>query len=80
MTDLFLRSEVFKSDLAYEEHFFLDADYLRCLALLYCDSEHQHIKGILLSHMIAKNRSKTTKIISKMCRLTSIDMQTLSWI
>ena len=75
-TEEFLFSEVCKSKRAYSN--LIDADYLRCLALVYCKSDRPTIKGFMLACMIANHRCITTKeIISKMCRLTSTDMYAL---
>ena len=75
-TQEFLFSAVCKSKRAHS--ILIDADYLRCLALLYSKGDAS-TKSFWLARMIDDHRFiTTTEIISKMCRLTSTDMYALS--
>ena len=67
--------EVCKSERSY--FFYIDADYLRCLALVYCKGDAS-TKSLWLARMFNSHRFTTTReIISKICRLTSTDMYAL---
>ena len=71
-TDKFINSPILKSNRT--DGFSIDADSLRCLVLLYCNLDDSSTKASALARMIGEDRSKATKIISKMSRLTITGM------